>query len=93
MPTLHQNLRSTQLQRFFNFPVHLLKGDHVGIRILFGAVKGAKFAINVADVRVVDVAVDDVGDDLLATPFVRLALRQVAAEIGQLAELVERQRV
>ena len=66
MPALHQNLRAAQRDGLLDLPVHLLERDDIGIVVLFRAVKRAELAIDVADVRVIDVAVDDVGDDLVA---------------------------
>src|SRR5207302_1821723 len=50
-------------------------------------------AIYVADVRVIDVAVDDVSDDLLAASAVRTALDLIAADVRELAEFIQRSAV
>ena len=74
MPALQQDLRAALGKGLLDLPVHLLERDHVGIRILLRPVKRAELAVDVADVGIVDVAVDDVGDDLVAAPVESLAL-------------------
>ena len=93
MPALHQNLRAAESNSFLDFSVDLVVSNHVGIVVTFHAVEGAKFAINVTDVGVIDVPVDDVGDDLIATPIVRVALGQNPSLLGQCAEFFKRQMV
>ena len=66
MATLHQHLRAAERDSFFNFFVEFVKRDDVGIVIFFHAIKRTKLAIDIADVRVIDIAVNDVGDDLIA---------------------------
>jgi len=68
-------------------------GDHVGIGVLLGAVEGAKLAVDVADVGVVDVAVDDVGDDLVPASVEGLRARKFPAMVGQCTKLLKRQAV
>src|SRR4051812_29164029 len=70
MSTLHQNLRAALGNGFLDLSVHLLVGDHIGIIVAFDPVESAKFAIDIANVRIIDVAVNNVGYDLVATPFV-----------------------
>src|SRR6185436_2437416 len=74
MPALHQNLSAAESKRLFDFLVHLLVSDHVGIIVLLGPVKRAEFAINVANVGVIDIAIDDIGDDLVTTILVGAGL-------------------
>src|SRR2546430_1221171 len=62
---LHQNLHTAGGAQLVEFRIELFEGNDVMIRIFFRAIKRAEFAINVADIGVVDVAIDDVGDDLL----------------------------
>src|SRR6266576_2520635 len=61
MAALHENLGAAQSDRLLNFSVNFIEGDDIGVVIFFGAVEGAEFAIDIADVGVIDVAVDDVG--------------------------------
>ena len=70
MPALHQNLRAAERDGFLDLLVHLVERDDVGIVVLFHAIKRAELAIDVADVGVIDVAIDDVGDDLVAAAVV-----------------------
>ena len=91
MPALQQNLRAAQRERLLDLPVHLVERDDVGVGVLLGAVERAELAIDVADVRVVDVAVNDVGDDLVAAAVVGAGLGELAAAVGQRAEFFERQ--
>ena len=79
--------------RFLDLPVHLLERNHVRIVILFHAIERAEFAIDIADVGVIDIAIDDVGDDFVAAPVEILRLRQLAAAVGERAKLFERQLV
>ena len=63
------------------------------IVVLFGAIKRAELAVNVADIGVIDVAIDDVGDDLAAPVPIMFFFREVAPRVGQRAELRERPAV
>ena len=63
--------------------------DDVGIVVLFRAIKRAEFAIDIADVGVIHVAVNDVGDDVVAAAVEILRLGQLAAAIGKRAEFFE----
>jgi hypothetical protein len=60
------------------------------VLVALGAHEGAELAVDVADIGVIDVAVDDVGDDLVAAPFVGRALALAAARVGQFAQFRER---
>ena len=64
VPALHQNLHSTRCGQFIQFLVDLFKREHVMIFIALGPVKRAELAVNIADVRVIDVSIRDVSDDL-----------------------------
>src|ERR1035438_8349649 len=52
-----------------------------------------EFAIDVADVGVIDVAVNDVGDDVVAAPVEILCLGELAAAVGERAEFLQRQMI
>ena len=69
------------------------KRDDVGIVVLFHAVKRAELAIDVADVGVIDIAVNDVGDDVVAAPVEILRLGELAAAVGERAEFLQRQMI
>jgi len=63
------------------------------VRIPLSAVKCAKFAINVANVRVVDVAINDIGNDFTPPAFKSMLLRHLTTQIGKLPQLVEWQMI
>ena len=63
--TLEQELHAADGDRFVDLPEHLVEPEHVPFRRSDGPIERAEVAPGDADVRVVDVAVDDVGDDAL----------------------------
>ncbi len=77
---LHQDLDGAQLLRLVDLGADLLVRQRVGLGVLGPAVERAEVAVGDADVRVVDVAVDDVGDHVVG-----MALR--AGPVGQAAQL------
>ena len=93
MPALHQNLRAAERDGFLNFFIHLVVRDDVGVIVFLDAIERAEFAIDVADVRVIDVAINDVGDDFVPAPIERGFLRQLPASIRQRAEFFQRQMI
>ena len=93
MPALHQNLRAAQRDGLLDFFVQLVEADNVGVVVLFHPVKRAELAIDVADVGVIDVAVNDVGDDVIAATGEILRLGELAAAVGQRAEFLQRQMI
>src|ERR1043165_6484768 len=88
---LHEDLRATKVEGLLNFLVDLVETDDVGVVVFFGAIEGAEFAIDVADVGVVDVAIDDVGGDFVAAAIEVAGFGELAAAIGEGAEFFERQ--
>ena len=62
---LDQNLHTAQRAQLVDLPADLLEGEHVALGVLGAAVERAELAVGDADVGVVDVAVDDVGDGVL----------------------------
>jgi len=58
MPALEQDLRAAQFDRLRDLPVHLLMADDVGVGIPLHAIERAELAVDVADVGVVDIAID-----------------------------------
>ena len=91
MAALLQDLRATERDRLLDFLVDLVMGDHVRVVLFFRPPKRAELAVLVANVGVVDVAVDDVGGDVVAAPVVGVRLGQAAAAIRQRAKLRQRQ--
>ena len=63
------------------------------IVVPLGPIKRAELAVNVADIGVIDVAIDDVGDDVAAPVPIMLRFREVAPRVGQRAEFRERPAV
>lgn len=92
MSALHEHLRAAERNRLFDFFVNLRQRDDVRIVVLFHAVKCAELAIDIADVRVIHIAINVVGDDLVAATVVGLGLGELAAAVGERAEFFERQR-
>jgi hypothetical protein len=87
MPALHQDLGAADFQEFINFLVDLRVGQNVVVRVLFGPVKIAKLAIDVANVGVVDVAVENVGHNLIAVSSVGIFLNLLTPGVGELAKI------
>ncbi|OQB90300.1 MAG: hypothetical protein BWX84_01978 [Verrucomicrobia bacterium ADurb.Bin118] len=90
---LQQQLRAALGDGFLDLPVHLRVADDVGLGVPFGAVERAEFAIDVADIRVVDVAVHDVRHNVIAASGVRAGLGALPPPVGQGAEFLQRQPV
>ena len=88
MPALHQNLHAARRREFVQLLIELLKRKHVMIFIFLRPIKRAEFAVNVANVRVIDVAIDDVGHDLASTAVVTFSFRQIAPRVGQSAQVL-----
>ena len=91
MAALHQNLRSAQGERLLDLAVHFVEGDDIGVCVLFRAIKGAEFAIDIADIGIIDIAINNVGDDLVAAAVVGVGAGQLAAAVGQRAQFLEGQ--
>jgi len=91
MAALHENLGAPEREGFRDLIVHLGERDHIGVGVLFDAVEGAEFAVNVADVRVIDIAIDIEGDDVVAAPGVGGGFGELAAAVGERAEFLQRQ--
>src|SRR5258708_36571232 len=62
---LHQHTRAAQGNRLVNLRANLVDRAHVSIRGARPSIKRAERADYIADVRVVDVAIDDVSDDVV----------------------------
>jgi hypothetical protein len=75
-------LHAARRRQLVKFPVELIERNDIMIVVFFGAIKSAELAIDVADVGVIDVAVDDVGDDLVAPPVVGRALALAPARVA-----------
>ena len=64
-PALHQNARAAQRDCLVNLFANLFERAHVSVRRARPSIERAEGADDVADVRVVDVSIDDVGDDVV----------------------------
>ena len=93
MPALHQNLCPAERDGLLDLAVHLIVRDDVGVGVLFRPIKRAELAIDVADVGVIDIAVNDVGDDFVAAAVEILRLGELSAAVGERAKLLERQMI
>jgi hypothetical protein len=93
MPALHQNLRASQRNGFLDFAVHFTQRDDVGVSVLFRPVKRAEFAIDIADVGVIDIAINEVGDNPVAAAVEILRLGQLPPAVGQRAEFFQGQMI
>src|SRR5687767_1274645 len=62
---LHQDAASSQFEHRLNFPVNLLKAQDVPFRRSGLAVKGTERTDGRTDVTVVNITIDDVGDDVV----------------------------
>src|SRR5688500_13171285 len=90
MTALHQNLHPAHGGKFVEFLIELFPAQNVVIFVLLRPVERAELAVNVANVRVVDVAIDDVSHDLTSAIAVAGTLRQVAPHSGQRTQGLER---
>src|SRR5690242_16228379 len=66
---LHQDSRSPQIDRLLDLVEDYLFRQDVALSVPRRPVKRAEAAVLRAEVRVVDIAIDDVGDDALRVPF------------------------
>ena len=62
---LHQHAGAAERDRLIDLFANGLDGLHVGIRRAWPPIESAERADHIADIRVVDVAIDDVGDDVV----------------------------
>ena len=93
MAALHEDLRAADGLELLDFLADLLGREDVVFVVALGAHERAELAIDVADVGVIDVAVDDVGDDLVAAAVVGGALALAAARVGEFAQLGQRREI
>ena len=91
--TLHEDLGAAECDGFFNLFVNLVERDYVGIVILFDPVKCTELAINVADIGVIDIAIDDVGDDFVPAAVVGGGFGEFTTAISESTELLQRELI
>src|SRR5262249_55264709 len=77
MTALHQNLNPAYPNEFVNFLVNLFVTQDIVVRIPLSPVKRAKFTINITDVRVVDVAINYIGNDFASPAIKSMLLRHL----------------
>lgn len=63
------------------------------IRIFLRAIERAKFAVDVANVRVIDVPIDDVCDQLGAAFIIARLLGEIAPRVRERGELLQRKAI
>src|SRR4029450_5448832 len=85
IPALHQDLNTAGSRKFVELLIDLFERKAVMILILLRSIKRAELAVNVANVCVVDVSIDNVGDDLASASAVAFRLCQIAPCIGPLS--------
>src|SRR5437763_1829934 len=90
MSALHQDLNPARRRKFIELPIDLLQRKHIMIFIFFGSIKRAEFAVNIADICVINVSIDNVSDDLAAASVVASRLCQVPSRICQSAQFLQR---
>src|ERR1051325_6380874 len=90
MATLHQNLDTAGSRQLVQLVVELFEAKNIVVVIFFGAIECAKLAINIANIRVIDIAIDDIGNDFGATLFVTVILRQVTSCVREDAKFLQR---
>jgi hypothetical protein len=56
----------------------------------FRSIKRAEFAVNVADIRVIDVAIDDIGHDLTPKAAITFRLCQIPSGVRKRAQFLKR---
>ena len=76
-----------------NLLINLLVRNHVGIFRLLAAPKRAELAVHIADIRIVDIAINAEGDDLITAPTEGVSLGQFAPAMRECAEGFQRQRI
>src|ERR1041385_3279955 len=64
-PALHQYARAAECDRLVDLFADLFEGTDVSVGRARSTIKRAERADDIADVRIVDVAIDDVGDDVV----------------------------
>src|SRR6516164_1257242 len=93
MTALHQNLDPADCNKLINLLIDLFLVQDVVIRIFFGPIKRTKFAINVADVGVVNVAINDICHDFVSATPKGVRLRHLTPAIRKLPQFIQGQAV
>src|SRR6266404_3429704 len=93
MPALHQNLCAAERNGLFDFLIDFIEGDDISVGVLLRAIKGAEFAVNVANIGIINVAIDNVGDYFVAAPGIGIGLCELPPSIRQRTQFLEWQRI
>src|ERR1043166_2101328 len=64
-PTLHQHAGAAQRNGLVDFRANLIDGSDVSVRRAGPPIESTKGADYIADIRVINVAIDDIGDDVV----------------------------
>jgi len=91
--SLKKHLHTSLRREFIELLVNLLDTENIMILVPFGSIKRAEFAIDVADVCVVDVAINNVGDNFRTATIVGAVLGSGTAEVSERAEFLQGQLV
>src|SRR5215831_6160836 len=86
MSALHENLNTARRGKFVKFLIELLTRENVMVFITLSPIKRAELAINIANIRVIDVSIGDVGHDLAAATAVGLFFCAVSSCIRHRAQ-------
>ena len=78
--TLDADLRRAQFPGLHGLLRDLVKTEEVGVVLARAPAEGAKFAAHEADVREIDVAIDDIGDEVAGELRPELIRRDQQAE-------------
>src|SRR5947208_7046875 len=89
MPALHQDLHSAHGSEFVELLVQLLEAQNVVVFIALGSIKCAELTVNIANVRVIDVSIDDIGHDVLSAAAVTLRFCKITARIGKRCQFLQ----
>ena len=87
MAALEENLYATDAVELGKFFTDLLVRQDVMVVVFLCSIKRAELAVNIADVGVVHVPVDDIGDDRVSRPVVRISFQLVSSGGCERAEL------
>jgi hypothetical protein len=86
---VEEDLSSALGERFVDFLVEFIEGDDIGVGVTGDAVEGAELAVDVTDIGVIDVTVDNIGNDVVALVIEGGGFGEVSAVVGEDAEFVE----
>src|SRR5437588_2007281 len=64
-PALHQHARAAEGNRLVNLRANLIDRAHVCVRRARPAIEGAESTHDIAYIRIVNISIDDVGDDVI----------------------------